>query len=253
MGGTLAAKVIEQLGRGVVAVCDADPAKTAPYVAMGAIALAATELVGQCDYVVLGVKPQVLDKVLAPLVPALAPNATIVSMAAGVDTAHIAAIAGPRNIVRIMPNLPAAVGQGTIVYTTAAWMTPDQCAAVLPPFVQAFALCGTLVPIDEAKIDAASAVSGCGPAFVYMFVEAMAAAGVECGLDYATALTLAAQTTLGAAAMVQAKGDPAALRNAVCSPGGTTIVGVHTLEQQGMRAAVMDAIVAAYQRSKKLV
>ena len=246
MGGTLAAKVIGQIGGAAVAVCDADNAKTQTFAAMGATALDAQTLVAQCRYVVLGVKPQVLQSVVAPLVPYMAPDAAVISMAAGVSIATIAAIVGQRPIVRIMPNLPAAVGQGVIVYSA---VHADE---VLPDFVKAFALCGSLLPIDEAKIDAASAVSGCGPAFVYMFIEAMADAGVECGLDYATALALSAQTTLGAAAMVQAKGNPAALRTAVCSPGGTTIVGVHTLEQKGMSAAVMDAIVAAYRRSKNL-
>ena len=107
--------------------------------------------------------------------------------------------------------------------------------------------------VDEARIDAASAVSGCGPAFVYLFIEALADGGVECGLPRAQALELAAQTALGAAEMVLATGrHPGDLKDAVCSPGGTTIAGVHALEDGAFRATAMGAVTAAYERTLEL-
>jgi pyrroline-5-carboxylate reductase len=148
-----------------------------------------------------------------------------------------------------MPNTPVAVGQGMILYTATADVSSEQMKA----FLTMLSAAGRLCAIDEARIDAASAVSGCGPAFVYLFIEALADGGVECGLPRAQALELAAQTALGAAQMVLATGrHPGDLKDAVCSPGGTTIAGVHALEDGAFRATAMGAVNAAYQRTLEL-
>ena len=148
-----------------------------------------------------------------------------------------------------MPNTPCAVGRGLILYAKNACVSDDVLDAFLPGFAGAGALC----PLAEDKIDAASAVSGCGPAFAYLFVEALADAGVECGLTRADAQKFAALMLEGSAKMVLETGrHPGELKDAVCSPGGTTIAGVRTLEESGFRSAAMNAVRAAYQRTLEL-
>ena len=119
-------------------------------------------------------------------------------------------------------------------------------------FLQAFAHAGKFDKLTEDKIDAGSALSGCGPAFVYAFAEALADGGVECGLPREKAALYAAQTLLGAAKMLLEFGHPADLKDAVCSPGGTTIAGIHALEEAGFRGAAMRAVLAAYKRTLEL-
>ena len=146
-----------------------------------------------------------------------------------------------------MPNTPVALGAGMILYATA-----DVSAEKETEFLQAFAKAGLFDKIPEEKIDAGSALSGCGPAFVYAFAEALADGGVECGVPRDKAALYAAQTLLGAAQMLLEFGHPADLKDAVCSPGGTTIAGIHALEDAGFRGAAMSAVTAAYQRTLEL-
>ncbi len=147
-----------------------------------------------------------------------------------------------------MPNMPATVGKGMILYCTVG-TTEEQTQG----FTAALAHAGRLCAIPESRIDAASAVSGCGPAFVYLFIEALADGGVECGLPRAEALEFAAQTVLGAAETVLQTGKhPGELKDAVCSPGGTTIAGVHALEDGAFRSLCMDAVRAAYEKTLAL-
>ena len=132
-------------------------------------------------------------------------------------------------------------------------VTPDVSAPQLEGFLQMMAQSGKLCALPESLIDSGCAVSGCGPAFAYLFIEALADGGVECGLPRAQALDYAAQTVLGAARMVLETGrHPGALKDAVCSPGGTTIAGVHALEAGGFRSLAMDAVTAAYDRTLEL-
>jgi pyrroline-5-carboxylate reductase len=174
----------------------------------------------------------------------------LVSMAAGTSIASIEAIVGTSlPIIRIMPNTPVSVGEGMVLYACNALVTEEEKAT----FVGALCEGGRLDEIPEDKIDAASALSGCGPAFVYMFAEALADGGVLCGLPRDKALTYAAQTLAGAAEYLMASGEhPGKLKDNVCSPGGTTIAGVHALESAGFRAAAMNAVTAAYRRTLEL-
>jgi pyrroline-5-carboxylate reductase len=148
-----------------------------------------------------------------------------------------------------MPNTPAAVGKGMITYCTNE-LVDDR---ILADFLNDMALAGTFDRLDEKLMDAATAVTGCGPAFMYMFIEAMADAGVACGLPRVKAQYYAAATMAGAAEMVLQTGEhPGVLKDAVCSPGGSTIVGVRTLEEHGFRGAVMDCVDRAFIRSQEL-
>ncbi len=206
----------------------------------------------ECDFVFLGVKPQVLPGLLAEIAPVVADrkqNLVLVSMAAGIGTQSVLDAVGPdAALIRIMPNTPVSVGKGVIVYTTRN-ISVDQERAFLVALEQS----GTVEKIEEEKIDAASALHGCGPAFVYLFIEALADGAVSCGLPRDKALLFAAATVSGAAEMVLQTGThPGALKDAVCSPGGTTIQGVRALEESGFRGAAMDAVVSAYERTLEL-
>ena len=250
MGGALANAVCGALPAGKVAVCDADEKKTAAFVKQyGAAALPLDKITGACRFLVLGVKPQVLPSVLSAIRPTLADPTVLVSMAAGISISAIENAIPNKPVVRIMPNTPCAVGRGLILYAKNARVTDDDLSA----FLACFSTAGTLVPIAEDKIDAASAVSGCGPAFAYLFVEALADAGVECGLARADAQKFAALMLEGSAKMVLDTGcHPGELKDAVCSPGGTTIAGVRALEEGGFRSAAMNAVRAAYLRTLEL-
>ena len=255
MGGTLARCACAAVGGEKIAVCDHDGAKTQAIAQeYGAAVLSATDLARTSRFLFLGVKPQVLGAAVAEIAPALKENASVVlvTMAAGIETDAIRAMLAPHGvscpIIRIMPNTPAAVGEGMILYSAGSDVSPAQ----IEDFLSLMQKAGRLTSLPETKIDAGCALSGSGPAFVYLFIEALADGGVECGLTREQATTFAAQTALGAAKMVLEKGDPAALKNAVCSPGGTTIAGIHALEADGFRAAAMDAVAAAYDRALEL-
>lgn len=250
MGGALAEQVSKTLPKGKVAVCDLDEKKTAAFrKTYGDAVLSLDAIPSSCRFLVLGVKPQVLPAVLSTIRSFVAPSTVLVSMAAGISISAIEKEFPKNPIIRIMPNTPAAVGRGLILYAKNACVSDDDCAA----FLAGFSGAGTLCPLAEDKIDAASAVSGCGPAFAYLFVEALADAGVECGLTRADAQKFAALMLEGSAKMVLETGrHPGELKDAVCSPGGTTIAGVRTLEESGFRSAAMNAVRAAYQRTLEL-
>ena len=204
-----------------------------------------------CQRVFLGVKPQMMADVLWDLKSDLAKRKPLlISMAAGLTIERIEIMAGCRlPIIRIMPNTPVSVGKGVILYCCND-LVDD---ATLADFLSDMQYAGTLDPLDEKLIDAACAVSGCGPAFVYMFIEAMADGAVASGLPRDKALKYAAATLAGAAEMaLVTQQPPQTLKDAVCSPGGSTIAGVRALEGRGFRGTVMDAIIAAYKRNIEL-
>ena len=171
------------------------------------------------------------------------------SMAAGLSIARIQEMAGgDYPVIRIMPNTPASVGAGMIQYCTSNVTAEEEAE-----FLKLMAPAGRLDAVPESLIDAASCVSGCGPAWVYQFIEALADGGVACGLPRAKAQEYAAQMVLGSAKMVLESGQhPGALKDAVCSPGGSTIQGVRVLEEKGLRGAVIDAVLAAYDKTKEM-
>ena len=173
----------------------------------------------------------------------------LLSIVAGMPIEKIAALSGAERIIRIMPNTPASVGEGMILYDYNDAVTADQLA----DFSNALSEAGRLDHLPEKSIDAASALSGCGPAFVDLFIEALADGGVACGLPRAKAMAYAEQTLLGTAKLLLETGKhPGVLKDAVCSPGGTTIAGVHALENGGFRAATINAVTAAYQKTLQL-
>lgn len=205
----------------------------------------------EAKFVVLGVKPQYMEKTLGALKPILEvrTDAILVTMAAGLTMKNIAdMVGGGYPVIRIMPNTPARVGQGVIIYDA----NDRVSEADLAEFLEAMAPAGMLDHLPEKLIDAGSAVSGCGPAFACLFLEALADGAVACGLPRKTALAYASQMLLGTAALMKESGDhPGVMKDAVCSPGGTTIQGVRALEQGGMRGAVMEAVIAAYEKNKE--
>ena len=204
-----------------------------------------------CDRIFLAVKPHMMQGVLLPLQPILAEKKPLlITMAAGLEISRIEALAGCEiPVIRIMPNTPTAIGKGVIPYCRNALVEK----AVLSDWLSDMRFCGLLDELEERLIDAASALSGSGPAYMYIFLEALADGAVACGIPRAKAMEYAAMTMAGAAEMfLETKQHPGALKDAVCSPGGSTIAGVRALEQHSFRAAAMDCVIAAYDRNKEL-
>ncbi len=201
------------------------------------------------DLLLLSVKPQVMDAVLAEIAPVVDGRKLVVSIAAGVPAAAIARRLPAARIVRTMPNTPALVGAGA----TALARGPNATEEDMTVARALFEAVGTVVVVDEPLLDAVTGLSGSGPAFVFMAIEALADGGVKAGLPRAAALSLAAQTVLGAARLVLESGrHPGELKDQVTSPAGTTIAGVQALEARGFRAALMEAVEAAARRSREL-
>lgn len=208
-------------------------------------------IASSCDAIFLGVKPHMMKDMLLPLRSTLKEKTPLlITMAAGLTVGQIQDFAGcDLPIIRIMPNTPTAVGKGMIQYCCNGLVTGD----MLDTFLKDMAPCGYLDALDESLIDAASAVSGCGPAYAYLFMEALADGTVACGVPRAKAMEYAAMMLSGSAEMVlQTHQHPGELKDAVCSPGGSTIAGVRTLEDKGFRGAVMDCVIAAYEKNKLL-
>jgi pyrroline-5-carboxylate reductase len=208
------------------------------------------EVVKNSDVVVLAVKPQVIAPVLAELRPLITPDHLVVSVAAGVSLATLTNGLGPdRRIARAMPNTPALVGEGAAGYC----LGPNAKECDDSTVATCLSSIGIAFRVPESQLDAVTGLSGSGPAFVYIMIEALADGGVRAGLPRDMALALAAQTVLGSAKMVIETGQhPGLLKDQVASPGGTTIAGLHALERGAIRAALMDAVEAAYRRSIEL-
>ena len=253
MGGALARAAAKSIEKENILLSDAyAPVAEKLAEELGCKAYAVAEVAEKADMLFLGVKPQVIGAMLSEIAPILTKKKdfVLVSMAAGVAICDIQKMAGGTYpVIRIMPNLPAQVGEGMILYD----YTNNVREAQLNAFLQAMSQAGKLDRLPEKLIDAGSALSGCGPAFVCLFVEALADGAVACGLTRVQALAYAEQTLLGTAKTLQEKNlHPGALKDAVCSPGGSTIAGVAALEQGAFRASVMEAVAAAYQRTVEL-
>lgn len=205
------------------------------------------------DIIFFGVKPQMLKGMTEEIKEALysrKSDCMIVSMAAGASIASIEAMLEKKlPVIRIMPNTPVEVNKGVILYSTNELVTDSEEKL----FVDSMKNAGLIDKIDEKLIDAASAVSGCGPAFCYMFMEALADGGVLSGLPRDKALLYAARTLAGAAELLEKSGKhPGVLKDNVCSPGGSTIEGVKKLEDNGFRAGIIEAVEASYKKTLEL-
>ena len=208
-------------------------------------------VVNTCERVFLAVKPQVMADVLAPLQGAFAEKKPmVITMAAGITRTRIEEMIGTHlPIIRIMPNTPVMVGSGMVLYCHNELVNET----VLTDFLADAVPCGQWDKLDEELIDAAGVVSGCGPAYMYMFMNALAKGAAVCGVPQDKALSYAAATMIGAAKMVLQTGtDPEVLKNNVCSPGGSTIAGVRVLEAADFDKAVLDCVCAAYKRNQEL-
>jgi pyrroline-5-carboxylate reductase len=213
----------------------------------------AGDAVRGASLILLSVKPQQMAAVLATLSDEISPNALIVSIAAGISTGFIERSLGPKSnawrVVRAMPNTPMLVGQGMTAIAPGASATSEDVERVRKLFESA----GDAVIVQEAQIDAVTAVSGSGPAYFFFLVEQMIAAGIERGLSPEHARQLASKTALGAATMLMTSGDtPQELRRKVTSPNGTTHAAITRLEEGGAAKLIQDAVKAAAIRSAEL-
>ena len=208
------------------------------------------EVVAHGDLLVLAVKPQSMKALMEEVRPHLTDRHLIVSIAAGVSLRQLAEGLGPRRrLVRVMPNTPCLVGASASAYSPGEAATADD-AALVERLLKAV---GVAFRVPESLLDAVTGLSGSGPAFVYLMIEALSDGGVRVGLPRDAATALAAQTVLGSAKMVLETGlHPGVLKDQVASPGGTTIAGLHALERGGVRGALMDAVEAATRRATEL-
>ena len=207
-------------------------------------------IVNSSDTLILAVKPQTMPDLLSEIRAALKPEHLLVSIAAGITIGQIAnAVGTDKRIIRVMPNTPCLVGASASAYAGSASATPDDRQHV----ERLLSSVGRAFAVPEKLLDAVTGLSGSGPAFVAVMIEALSDGGVRMGLPRDLATQLAAQTLLGSAKMLLECGlHPGQLKDMVTSPGGTTIAGLHALEQGGLRAALMDAVEAATLRAIEL-
>ena len=249
MGGAIA-KALSKATREIII---SDPSAAAQDFAaqIGCQTADNASVANNCERIFLAVKPQMMAKVLAPIADILKEKKPVlITIAAGIEIQQIQQMIGTAlPVIRLMPNTPVLVEKGMIVYCRNELISDE----ILEDFLADMRFCGRLDPLEEKLIDAASALSGSGPAYLYMFLEAMADGAVACGLPRKKAMEYAAATMEGAAQMYLTTGKhPGELKDAVCSPAGSTIVGVQQLEQNGFRGAVIDCVIAAYGKNKDL-
>ena len=250
MGGAIARGVVKAAGGDQVLLANKTMAKAEKLAKELSCMVGSNEDAALCEYVFLGVKPYLMADMLEKIQPVLTQSKPVlITMAAGLTMERIREMAGGNYpVIRIMPNTPSAIGEGMIQYCTL-----DVSDAQEAEFLTAMAHCGRMDKIPENLIDAASAVSGCGPAFAYMFIEALADGGVACGLPRVKAMEYAAQMLQGSAKLFLESGKhPGDLKDAVCSPAGSTIQGVRKLEQCAFRGAVTDAVITAYEKNLEM-
>ncbi|MCU0674541.1 MAG: pyrroline-5-carboxylate reductase [Myxococcota bacterium] len=202
------------------------------------------------ELLVLATKPQVFDRMLTEIASGTGPDTLVVSIAAGIPIAAIESQLAPgTRVIRTMPNTPALVGAGATAIAPGTHVSEEDLATV----EALFSSIGITEVLEESLLDAVTGLSGSGPAFIFVIIDALSDAGVKVGLHRTTAQRLAAQTVLGAAKMLIETGEhPGKLKDMVASPGGTTIAGLHTLEAGGLRKTLMDAVENATLRSKQL-
>jgi pyrroline-5-carboxylate reductase len=208
------------------------------------------KLAAWADIVVLAVKPQVIDKVMVPIAEALRPHALVVSIAAGVPIESLESRLPPgTRVVRTMPNTAAIALAGATAIAPGTHASNEDLELAR----QLFEATGRVVMLDESLLDAVTGLSGSGPAYIMLIIEALADGGVKVGLHRETALLLAAQTVYGSAKLLLETGEhPGRIKDSVTSPGGTAIAGLHTLEAGGLRTTLIDAVESATRRSIEL-
>lgn len=202
------------------------------------------------DVILAAIKPQIMMSALKPLREVLGPQNTLISIAPGITTAQLeVSFARPVPVLRVMPNTPCLVGEGAAAICGGVHATGEHMALGR----RIFGAVGLAVEVEEKMLDAVTGLSGSGPAYIYLVIEALSDAGVRMGLPREASTRLAAQTALGAAKMVLQTGQhPGALKDQVTSPGGTTIAGLHQLEKHGVRGALIDTVQAATERAREL-
>ncbi len=209
----------------------------------------AASMVADCDGIVLAVKPQVVRAAVEPLRDAFGPNKLLISVCAGVTLGRLAELAPQTRLIRAMPNTPALVGAGATALAASELARPEDVELAR----RWFECVGTCVVVEESYLDAVTGLSGSGPAYVMLVIEALADGAVRSGLPRATALSLAAQTVMGAAKLqLETNEHPALLKDRVTSPAGTTAAGLFALERAGLRHALIDAVGCAAARSREL-
>ena len=254
MGGSLAKAVAKEVASTDLLLVNRSPQKVEEFIRQyGGTASNLEQVFQEAEVIFLGVKPYQICPLLEEYQDILGQrsNLLLVSMAAGMELDKMARVVKNDRVglIRIMPNTPVDIGQGVISLAHSQAVTDQQVAQVK----QLLAGAGVLYEMEETLMDPATAVAGCGPAFVYQMIEAMADAAVSLGLSREQALQMAAQTFQGASQMVLETGEhPAHLRDAVCSPGGSTIAGVNRLEQVGLRGNIIAGVEAAYKRTQEL-
>lgn len=251
MGGALALAAAKSIDNKLLAVADKDEKKAAGLAKIiGCAAVTAKEIAKEAKYIFLGVKPQGLAALFDEIAPSLKNRDNefiLVTMAAGTSIAELAELSGNKfPTIRIMPNTPASIGKGIILYC-------GEGISDMSEFCDMMKHAGTLDAIPEKLIDAASCVTGCSPAWIYMFIEALSDGGVSCGLPRDKAIKYSCDALIGAAALVKESGKhPGLLKDEVTSPGGTTIAGVKALEEGAFRGTVINAVAAAYEKTINL-
>lgn len=254
MGGALATAVVKAVGAGNVMVSNRTHKKAEDLaLKLGCKAVSTETIVSEADFIFLGVKPQMMDALAGEIKASLEKRTTrfvLVSMAAGLSIQDIKnKFRMDSPVIRISPNTPVAIGEGIVLYTASFEVTSEEKEA----FAESMSATGLLSEIPENLHAIGGTLSGCGPAFTDMYIEALADGAVACGLPRATAIAIASQMVAGSAKLILESGrHPEELKDAVCSPGGTTIQGVRTLEQKGFRGAAMDAVIAAYEKNLSL-
>ena len=257
-GGQMALALAEGFCRaGLVAADDItvfDPSDAARERLAGRVpgvrfATSAADAVRAADLVFLAVKPQQAADACREFAPSLPREAVLVSIVAGLRLATLAGLTGTTRIVRVMPNTPCLVGRGVSVVCR----TPEVPQAAAERILGLLGAVGHVHEVDEGLLDAVTGLSGSGPGFVALLVEALSDGGVKAGLPRPLALALAVETLAGTAALLEHTDEhPAQIKDRVSSPGGTTIAGLAVLEQRGVRSALIDAVVAAAARAKEL-
>ena len=249
MGGAIATGLARTIDPARIICYDSDPSRLSETVKrLGVTAgTGAADAAARSSVLILAVKPNILPPLLGEIRGSL--KGLLISVAAGVSLKRMESAAGKVPIIRVMPNTPSLIGEGISALSPNAEATPEMTGLAL----EIFSALGRTVIIEEKLMDAVTAISGCGPAYAYTMIQAMADGGVKMGLPRDTALLLAAQTLLGAARMVLLSGeDPMALRGRVASPGGSTIDAIHVMERAGFSGIVMDAIEKAAGKSRLL-